>query len=259
VLAWPLFVWNAFTDRPLGLWLAIGILQTFVAIPLLIRRWGKGAYCGWICSCGALAETLGDTHRHKMPHGPRWNRLNAVGQGILAVALLLLALRILAWVRPGGWAAAAYMAVLYGRTLHWAPLPFPFDLLNYRWFVDLFLVGILGTGLYFHFSGRVWCRFACPLAALMHVYARFSRFRIFPQKEKCISCNLCTSQCHQGIDIMNFANKGLPMEDPECVRCSACVHVCPTGVLRFGRLGAREGEVIFDRLAASPVLEREGA
>ena len=28
--------------------------------PALVWRWGKGAYCGWICSCGALAETLGD-------------------------------------------------------------------------------------------------------------------------------------------------------------------------------------------------------
>src|ERR1700693_5122823 len=97
--------------------------------------------------------------------------------------------------------------------------------------VDIFLAGIIGVGMYFWFSGRVWCRFACPLAALMHIYARFSRFRIFPEKSKCISYNVCTSVCHQGIDIMNFANKGMPMQDPECVRCSACVQSCPTGVL----------------------------
>jgi len=42
---------------------------------------------------------------------------------------------------------------------------------------------------------------------------------------------------------MNFANKGLPMADPECVRCSACVQSCPTGVLTFGQVG-RGGEVI---------------
>ena len=49
----------------------LGFIQTFVIIPLIIWRWGKGAYCGWICSCGAMAETLGDQHRHKMPHGPK--------------------------------------------------------------------------------------------------------------------------------------------------------------------------------------------
>ena len=125
------------------------------------------------------------------------------------------------------------------------------------WSVDLLLAGILGVGLYWHFSGRMWCRFACPLAALMHIYARFSRFRILADKKKCISCNVCTSVCHQGIDIMNFANKGLPMADPECVRCSACVQSCPTGVLEFGQID-KSGEVIkTDGLAASPVRMRE--
>ena len=122
--------------------------------------------------------------------------------------------------------------------------------------IDLWLAGAIGYGLYFHFSGRVWCRFACPLAALMHIYARFSQFRIFPEKKKCISCNICTTVCHQGIDIMSFANKGQPMEDPECVRCSACVQSCPTGVLQFGRYD-RQGEIVFDKLSASPVLEAE--
>jgi ferredoxin len=51
---------------------------------------------------------------------------------------------------------------------------------------------------------------------------------------------------------MNFANKGLPMTDPECVRCSACVQQCPTGVLSFGHLDG-EGVPVLDRLAASRV------
>ncbi len=35
---------------------------------------------------------------------------------------------------------------------------------------------------------------------------------------------------------MNYANKGIPMNDVECVRCSACVVNCPTEVLSFGSL-----------------------
>jgi len=240
VLAWPLNVYNWFTPQPLWGWLVLGSLQTFVLIPALIYFWGKGAYCGWICSCGALAETLGDTHRHKMPHGPRWNRLNALGQIVLALATALMLLRIAGWISPRSWAARAFALGFEG----------------YGWGVDLFLAGILGYGLYFWFSGRTWCRFACPLAALMHVYARFSRFRILADKKKCISCNVCTSVCHQGIDVMNFANKGLPMEDPECVRCSACVQGCPTGVLAFGQVDRRTGAVLRTDpawLQASPV------
>ncbi len=253
ILAWPLFVWNVFSPRPMSWWLAIAFLQTFVAIPWIVRRWGKGAYCGWICSCGALAETMGDAHRQKMPHGPLWNRLNMTGQAILAAAFLLLAGRAVSWAAPGTRVGAAAGRFYDGMLSGWAPFGIP---LNYARVVDLLLAGIVGVGFYFWFSGRVWCRFACPLAALMHVYARFSRFRIFPEKAKCISCNVCTSVCHQGIDVMSFANRGVPMEDPQCVRCSACVQMCPTGVLSFGRVGAG-GLPVLDRLPASPVRMAE--
>jgi Fe-S-cluster-containing hydrogenase component 2 len=56
---------------------------------------------------------------------------------------------------------------------------------------------------------------------------------------------------------MNFANKGLPMRDPECVRCSACVQMCPTGVLYFGQVDRRGNIVQTDFLGASPVRMRE--
>jgi len=39
-----------------------------------------------------------------------------------------------------------------------------------------------------------------------------------------------------GIDVMNYANKGIPMNDVECVKCSACIVNCPTEVLSFGSL-----------------------
>jgi thioredoxin reductase/Fe-S-cluster-containing hydrogenase component 2 len=245
ILAWPLFIYNIFTEAPIWGWIVLGFIQTFVIIPLIVWRWGKGAYCGWICSCGAMAETLGDQHRHKMPHGPKWNRLNMIGQGILAIAFILLLLRVIGWVTPWSGFDRAVAGFVDGN-----------ELFSYKVLIDLWLAGAVGYGLYFHFSGRVWCRFACPLAALMHIYARFTQFRIFAEKKKCISCNVCTTVCHQGIDIMNFANKGLPMEDPQCVRCSACVQSCPTGVLSFGRLD-RQGHSVLDRLSASPVRMRE--
>ena len=89
----------------------------------------------------------------------------------------------------------------------------------------------------------------------MHIYARFTRFRIFADKKKCISCNVCTSVCHQGIDVMNFANKGLPMEDPQCVRCSACVQAARPACSRSA--ATDEGLPVLDRLPASPVRMRE--
>jgi len=247
-------VYNIFTSAPMPAWIAIGVFQTFVVIPGLVYLYGKGAYCGWICSCGGLAETLGDTQRHKMPHGPLWNRINMLGQVLLGLAFVLLAIRILGWIYPESWMNVCFARLLNGKNATGLTV----NPLSWKWFVDVALGGVIGVGLYFKYSGRVWCRFACPLAALMHIYARFSRFRIFAEKKKCISCSVCTSVCHQGIDVMNFANKGLSMADPQCVRCSACVQSCPTGVLQFGRIDNKTGEAArLDRLQALPVVMQE--
>ena len=192
---------------------------------------------------------MGDRHREKMPHGPFWNKLNMIGQVVLWLALGMLAFRIAGWITGSATGVGATIQDINNVLLldTWKPV------------VDYVLAGALGTGLYFAFSGRVWCRFACPLAALMHIYARFSRFRIVTEGSKCISCNACTSVCHQGIDIMNFANKDNDMADPECVRCSACVQTCPTGVLAFGQVDNTTGEVIkLDGLTASMTRAKEG-
>ncbi len=224
ILAWPLFISNVVSDHPTTAWLAISLIQTFVIIPLIVRKWGKGAYCGWICSCGAMAETLGDEYRKTALHGPKPKKWENLGQVVLCVIVLITVTKLL--------------TVFLGTTIPF----FNFTTFNtqaekvYSIVVDVIFAGILGLGVYFFFSGRVWCRFACPLAALMQIYARFTRYRIFAEKKKCISCNICTSVCHMGIDVMSFANKGIPMNDVECVRCSACVVDCPMEVLSFGEL-----------------------
>ncbi len=224
ILAWPLFISNVVSNNPTSVWLVISLIQTFVIIPLIIFKWGKGAYCGWICSCGAMAETLGDEYRKTALHGPVPKKWENLGQVVLAAIFLI--------------TIAKLTTVFFGANVPLLNLT-AFNSQSekiYSIVVDVVFAGILGLGVYFFFSGRVWCRFMCPLAALMHIYARFTRYRIFADKKKCISCNICTSVCHMGIDVMSYANKGIPMNDVQCVRCSACVVNCPMDVLTFGEL-----------------------
>ncbi len=53
---------------------------------------------------------------------------------------------------------------------------------------------------------------------------------------------------------MNFANKGIPMNDVECVRCSACVVNCPTQVLTFGSLPSTDVNNSLYKNIQLPVL-----
>lgn len=224
ILAWPLNFSNLFNGGITAFWLIFSLIQTFIIIPLIVYKWGKGAYCGWVCSCGALAETLGDEYRTLAPHGSKAKKLENTGQWILAAAFVITALKL--------------VSILYDISIPVINenISYASDFLHKFYYVgvDVIFAGVLGVGVYFFLSGRVWCRFGCPLAALMHIYTRFSKYRIFSDKKKCISCNICTKVCHMGIDVMNYANKGIPMNDAECVRCSACIVNCPTEVLSFG-------------------------
>ncbi|MBX7222959.1 MAG: NAD(P)-binding domain-containing protein [Blastocatellia bacterium] len=232
VLAFPLFIYNLLEGQPITFWLWMTVAQTFVMIPTLIYFFGKGAYCGWICSCGGLAETLGDSYRTLAPHGEKAKRMENIGQVVLGAVLLLTVMWMLGHWTPEG---SYFRTVKFGgHTLAEMSEHFKH---YYELLIDVTFAGTIGLGAYFFYSGRIWCRYGCPLAALMHIYTRFSRYRIFADKKKCISCNICTKMCHMGIDVMGYASQGKPMDDVECVRCSACVVSCPMDVLSFGRTG----------------------
>lgn len=43
--------------------LLFGVLSIFVVSPYLTYKYGKRWYCSWVCGCGGLAETAGDSFR----------------------------------------------------------------------------------------------------------------------------------------------------------------------------------------------------
>jgi len=44
--------------------LVFGVISIFVITPILTYKYGKRWYCSWVCGCGGLAETAGDSYRH---------------------------------------------------------------------------------------------------------------------------------------------------------------------------------------------------
>ncbi len=248
ILAWPLNFSNLYNSHITTFWLVFSIIQTFVIIPAIVYKWGKGAYCGWICSCGGLAETLGDEYRTLAPHGAKAKKWENIGQWILGAAFIITLFKLIGIVYN-------IRIPVINESLNYTA---DFFHTFYYVAIDVIFAGVLGLGVYFFMSGRIWCRFGCPLAALMHIYARFTKYRIFSEKKKCISCNICTKVCHMGIDVMSYANKGIPMNDVECVRCSTCISSCPTNVLSFGSLPKADPDNTAYKELEVPVLENNG-
>ena len=94
--------------------------------------------------------------------------------------------------------------------------------------------GVLGVGFYPILGSRVWCRFGCPMAAILGLQQRLlSRFRITTNGGQCISCGNCSTYCEMGIDVRDYAQRGENIVRSSCVGCGVCSAVCPRGVLKL--------------------------
>ncbi|MFM1808740.1 MAG: hypothetical protein RLZZ242_1465 [Bacteroidota bacterium] len=104
----------------------------------------------------------------------------------------------------------------------------------YGFFVGSIFSGVIGTGFYPLLGNRVWCRFGCPMAALLGIQQKlFSKFQITTNSGQCISCGNCSAYCEMGIDVRAYAQKAAPIKRASCVGCGICAEVCPRGVLRL--------------------------
>lgn len=105
---------------------------------------------------------------------------------------------------------------------------------SYGFLIGAVFSGVIGVGFYPIFGSRVWCRFGCPMAAILGFQQRlFSRFRITTNGGQCISCGNCSTYCEMGIDVRAYAQKGENIVRSSCVGCGICSAVCPRGVLKL--------------------------
>jgi polyferredoxin len=94
--------------------------------------------------------------------------------------------------------------------------------------------GVIGVGFYPILGSRIWCRYGCPMAAILGILQKwFSRFRITTNGGQCISCGNCSAYCEMGIDVRSYAQRGMDIKRASCVGCGVCSSVCPRGVLRL--------------------------
>ncbi len=201
-------------------------IGSLVAVPLLAFFFGKRWYCSWVCGCGGLANTFGDPWRHLSSKSRRAWRLEAVSiNTVLILALATTALVMINWGIGKDHPAFADFAFKVQK--------------HYGFFIGGLWSGIAGVSLYPLLGTRVWCRFGCPMAAMLGLIQKFSRFQISTQGELCIGCGNCSKYCEMGIDVRAYAMRGEPVKRASCVGCGLCSHVCPRGVLRLEMKGIK--------------------
>lgn len=213
---------------------------SFLVTPILTYLYGKRWYCSWVCGCGGLAETLGDPFRHLSDKSSRAWHIERVS--IYSVLALICVTTATVWL---SWSGAVPWLEGPGHTLS-------------RWYgfaIGAVFSGVVGVGFYPLLGSRVWCRFGCPMAAILGLQQRlWSRFRITTNGGQCMSCGNCSTHCEMGIDVRSYAQSGLNIVRASCVGCGICSAVCPRGVLKLenGPVDATRFGELRNRAASLP-------
>jgi polyferredoxin len=215
-------------------------LGSALMVPILGAFFGKRWYCSWICGCGGLANTFGEPWRHLSDKSSTsWKLEKITIHTVLATSLLLTALLFISWGAGKSHPELARFTTGFQSF--------------YGLIVSSMLAGVVGVGLYPLGGTRIWCRFFCPMAALLGLVQKFGRYRITVKQNMCISCGMCSKYCEMGIDVRSYAQAGQSFTRASCVGCGLCAEVCPRGVLRLENATHRDPqESVLVQIQSAP-------
>jgi polyferredoxin len=194
--------------------LNLALLALLLAAALLSGR----AFCGWACPLGTVQEWLASLIRRLTGGKAAWLPMRPSRK----------VNRVLSWLKYGvlGW-------TVWASTTAAVPPLIPFC--PYRTLFTLNVGSLLGWSVIVGLITlsfaveRAWCRYLCPLGALLAVTNKVSLWRIRKDEVRCASCRLCDRACPVDLDVMREVEDGA-----ECIRCRSCVRACP----REGALGS---------------------
>jgi len=197
--------------------LAWYLLSFFVLASTVL--WGR-LYCGRICAFGALTQLMDlvvpPKLRVEVPARLE-QRANTIKYGLLvAVLAYFVATRDVAVYR---YVEPFWMFGLFGTTPMW--------------------IGLAALLLATVFVRNLYCRFLCPVGALLGVISKLTVFKIKRWSE-CNTCKICEKTCEWG------AIRGPKIIEAECVRCDDCERLyldqqkCPHWIIL-----RRKGDKLF--------------
>ena len=232
------------------------LTSTLALVTIILTIIFGRAWCGWLCPLGTILDLFSYKKRNPKPIAPPqgWRSIKYSLLLMILVAALLgnLTLLILdpmtiftrsiaTLVMPGldqivtfaeqsAYRLPGMSGVISKIDEFIRPNIFPLEPLHYRYPLVflLFLLGIVSLNL---LAPRFWCRYLCPLGAMLGFIAKFSLFR-HKIGSNCKSCSLCDKACPMGtID----PDKGYSSDPGECTMCLDCLQACPRSSISFSK------------------------
>jgi polyferredoxin len=225
-----------------------------LAVTLVFGRW----FCGWVCPFGTLHNLFssgrGGPLKTKIQTGgySNWQKSKYL---LLVVVLViaLLGMNLVGWLDPLSFfyrslATAVFPAInagiqmLFGwlysvnpgaGKLRMTAVSEPVYAVLRKYFLAVeqphyaggMLVGALfGFAVALNFyRARFWCRYLCPLGALLGIVGKNPLVRLKKNPETCNNCRLCLAECQGGANLQTLEE----WKPAECFYCWNCQSKCP--------------------------------
>lgn len=201
---------------PIGVFQNYAALQQFPFFALgVVGLFGLALgrfWCGWACPFGLVQDLVSLVRGRRA--GDRLRLPRSAGVKFV----VLLGVVLLAWAAG----ETLFCKVCPAGSLFGAiPQRFVSTELHFGTFFYVHLATLGAALVLFALAGRFWCRYLCPMGAVLGLFNPVSVLKVRVDFQKCSRCQACLRVCPARID---------RLEDIEsctdCTRCGRCVEAC---------------------------------
>lgn len=208
---------------PIGVFQNYATLQQFPfyavgVVGLLGLALGR-FWCGWACPFGLVQDLA------SLVRGRRGRDILRLPRGAWTKFVVLVAVVALAWA-----AGETLFCKICPAGSLFAALPQRFVSTGFH-FGTFFYVHLATLALalaLFVLAGRFWCRYLCPMGAVLGMFNPVSLLKVQVDFDRCTRCQACLRDCPAKIEVLEDIESCT-----DCIRCGKCVESCPAGAVRI--------------------------
>lgn len=209
------------------------LLTGFASIASMIVIWlgatlafGRG-FCSWACFYGGLDEGCSSIcKKTRLKINRKWTYLPFA----ILISIVLLSAATLSpvycdWLCP-------FKAVTESEQI-----TSPIVLVKTIVFCSLFLILVIVLPILTR--KRTQCGLFCPFGAFQSLFNKINIFEIRMDKDKCLNCKKCVSECPTYSINENSLSNGKALIT--CTKCGKCIDICPASAVSYHIKGTKIG------------------